>query len=134
MMKRIFTAIVAIAALLLVVMFALSIKMNADLKMLVFADTDINLVEDGLYLGRADTDFVKAEVEVTVRDHRIISISILKHDQGFGEKAEVIVEEMIRMNTCEVDTVSGATASSKVIQCAVSDALSKGRIEGKNNP
>lgn len=40
-----------------------------------------------------------------------------------------MIVEMIRMNIPEVDAVRGATASSKVIQYAVSDALAKGQTE-----
>ena len=37
-----------------------------------------------------------------------------------------MLPEMLRQNTSEVDTVSGATLSSKVIRAAVRDALAKG--------
>lgn len=127
--KRTLKIMAAIVGAIVVIVFALSLKMNSDLRNLAFSETRMDHIPDGWYLGKAETTFTKAEVEVAVRDHRIISISILKHDNGFGEKAEMIVEEMIRMNTHEVDVVSGATASSIVIRCAVSDALAKGSTQ-----
>jgi uncharacterized protein with FMN-binding domain len=40
-------------------------------------------VTDGLHLGKAETTFTNAEVEIAVRDHRITGVSILRHDKGF---------------------------------------------------
>ena len=42
-----------------------------------------------------------------------------------------MLPEMVRRNTSEVDTVSGATMSSKVIKAAVRSALAKGAAEGE---
>ena len=79
-----------------------------------------------MYLGKAETTFVKVEVEVEVIDHKIVKSNLVKHDNGLGKKAERIIEDMISLNTYEVDAVSGATSSSEVIKSAVSDALAKG--------
>ena len=87
---------------------------------------DIQNVEDGVYLGDAETSLVKVEVEVTVEDHQISDIKIIKHENGKGEPAEAITLDMIENNTSEVDTVTGATMSSKVIMAAVTSALEKG--------
>ena len=87
---------------------------------------DINDVKDGVYFGKEETPLVSVEVNVTVNDKRIIDIALLKHENGMGEKAEEMIPEMIKNNTSEVDIVSGATLSSKVIRAAVRNALSQG--------
>jgi uncharacterized protein with FMN-binding domain len=128
-MKRmaiVFAAILGIAVLFLLFM---NLKTNSDLKGLVFSEIDMDTVADGIYRGKAETTFIKAEVEAEAADHRIISISILQHDSGLGGKAEQITSDMVRMNTFDVDVISGATASSKVLKSAVSDALAKGQPE-----
>ena len=43
---------------------------------------DLSLVEDGRYYGEGDTPLVKVEVEVTVENKTISSISILRHENG----------------------------------------------------
>ena len=111
------------------VLISMSLKMENDVKNLAFAETDMSLIADGVYQGKAETTFVKAEVETVIVGHRIVNIRILKHDKGFGRRAEQITNDMILMNTFEVDVISGATASSKVIKSAVSDALAKGRVK-----
>ena len=85
-------------------------------------------VEDGVYEGIAETPLVKVTVEVTVQNHEIVDIQLLRHENGKGEGAESMIPEMLKQNTSEVDGVSGATFSSKTIKAAVRNALSKGKI------
>ena len=83
-------------------------------------------VADGTYEGTAETPLVKVTVAVTVENHTLKDIQLLRHENGKGAPAEAMLPEMLRQNTSEVDTVSGATMSSKAIRAAVRDALVKG--------
>ena len=84
---------------------------------------DISLIQDGVYYGSFDAILVAADVTVTVQDHRITEIAINEHKNERGKKAEVITEEVLTEQTLAVDTVSGATNSSKVILKAIEIAL-----------
>lgn len=128
-MKRLAIILTALLAAATLLIFLMDLKTNSDLKGLAYTDIDMDTVADGIYRGKADTTFIKAEVEVEAADNRIISIRILKHDSGLGKKAECITGDMVRLNTCDADVISGATASSKVIKCAVSAALAQGRLK-----
>ena len=55
-----------------------------------------------------------------------VNINLLKHQCGTGKPAEVIIDDMVKKNTDDVDSVSGATASSKTIRNAVNKALQCG--------
>lgn len=83
-------------------------------------------VADGTYEGTAETPLVKVTVAVTVENHTLKDIKLLRHENGKGAPAEAMLPEMLRQNTSEVDTVSGATMSSKGIRAAVREALAKG--------
>ena len=83
-------------------------------------------VADGTYEGTAETPLVKVTVEVTVQKHALREIRLLRHENGQGAPAEAMLPEMLSRNTSEVDSVSGATLSSKAIRSAVRDALAKG--------
>jgi uncharacterized protein with FMN-binding domain len=89
---------------------------------------EINLAEvkAGEYIGERNTTFVKAKVKVIVEDHEIVKVDILKHEHGKGEEAEQVVDRVIKEQTTQVDVVSGATGSSKVILKAIEKALKKG--------
>ncbi|WP_167957460.1 FMN-binding protein [Anaerosporobacter faecicola] len=95
----------------------------------VNVDIDMNKVKDGTYVGSSDGGLVKVEVEVEVKDHTITNITLLKHDNGKGKPAEVMLDDMIKKNTDQVDEVSGATTSSKTIRNAVNVALQQGLQE-----
>lgn len=92
----------------------------------VNAKVDMNQVKDGSYFGSSDGGLVKVEVEVTVENHKITKIDLLKHQNGKGKPAEATLDEMIKANTDDVDAVSGATYSSKTIRNAVNKALQEG--------
>ena len=86
----------------------------------------LSAVTDGVYEGVQETPLVKVTVSVTVQNHAIAGIQLLRHENGRGAPAEALLEEMVRGNTSEVEVVSGATMSSKVITAAVRNALAKG--------
>ena len=88
--------------------------------------TDLTDIADGTYEGSAETPLVQVTVKVTVSDHEITDIELVRHANGKGESAESMIPEMINANTSEVDGVSGATMSSKTIRAAVKNALAKG--------
>ena len=83
-------------------------------------------VADGTYEGAAETPLVKVAVEVTVQAHKLKDIQLLRHENGQGAPAEAMLPDMLSRNTSEVDTISGATLSSKAIRAAMRDALAKG--------
>lgn len=87
---------------------------------------DLSEVEDGTYEGIEETDLVKVTVVVTVKDHQMTDIQLIRHENGKGTPAEAIIPEMIRQNTSEVDEMTGATMSSKTIKTAVKNALAQG--------
>ncbi len=87
---------------------------------------DLTQVPDGTYRGASDAVFVSAEVEVTVENHRIVDIQ-LQHKHGRGEDAEVIPDRVIEAQSLEVELITGATASSKVILDAIKNSLTADR-------
>ena len=89
---------------------------------------DLQQVADGEYTGDYDAILVKVQVLVKVTDHRIADIQLLRHDNGRGKAAEVLPGQVIEAQSLEVDTITGATSSSKVILEAIEQALKKGVV------
>ena len=89
-------------------------------------EIDLNKVKDGEYTGEYDAVAVHAVVSVTVKNHTITDIRLLKHENGRGSAAEVIPNRVIEKQSLLVDTVTKATSSSKVILEAIEQALRKG--------
>lgn len=87
---------------------------------------DLSKVEDGTYEGHSELGPVIVDVKVTVKKGKITEIEIVNHQNGLGQPANVIVDEMVDKNTYDVDAISGATVSSEIIMNAVNNALQKG--------
>lgn len=87
---------------------------------------DLTNVNDGTYIGECITGPVLAQVQVTVRNHRITDLKILKHRTGWGGEAENITSEVLAQQSLNVDAISGATLSSKTILKAIENALEQG--------
>lgn len=118
---------VIILGILFFVMFQGMMKKSEEaLNNQVNVAIDMNQVKDGTYKASSDGGMVKVEVEVTVKDHQITNINLLKHENGKGKPAEAMLDEMVIQNTDDVDCVTGATGSSKTIRNAVNKALQQG--------
>jgi len=101
-------------------------QQNEALAKLENVPIDMARVADGVYTGDSDAGMVQAEVRVTVTDHRIADITLIRHQTGLGKPAEATLADMVAQNNYEVDAVTGATASSLTLRNAVNQALRQG--------
>ena len=130
-MKKIFRVFIVLIFFVLILVVSCTAMMNKETEkakneLMLVEDPDLSKVEDGIYRGKVETMLVKAEVEVSVKNHKIISISIIKHENGKGKPAEAIVDAIVKDNSTDVELIAGATMSSLVIRAAVIDAVNKG--------
>lgn len=88
-------------------------------------EVNLSKAKDGLYVGEYRIDPVLVKTEVTIRNHKIKNIQIVKHQNGLGRDAEQIIKTIIDRQSLDVDVVSGATVSSKCILKAVETSLNK---------
>lgn len=88
---------------------------------------DVSSLESGRYVGEYSVPPVSATVEVRISDGRIDQILLLDHGNGMGQPAEAIIDDVIEKQSLQIDSISGATYSSRVILKAIEDALSKAR-------
>lgn len=81
---------------------------------------------DGTYSGFAH-NMNTAEVEITLVDHRIESVRVIRLDATrFGRPAaDSLPARMVREQTPYVDAVSGATEASHTLINATANALNK---------
>ncbi len=84
---------------------------------------DFSEVKSGTYIGNYDAGLVKVEVGVEVVNNEVKDIKIIKHLNGKGEPGENVVSDIIENQTLQIDTIAGATISSKAIIKAIEDAL-----------
>lgn len=94
------------------------------------SDVPLSDIPDGAYTGSYDAVMIAATVRVHVTGHRIVAIELLAHKNERGKKAEAVLGEVQVAQSLRVDTVTGATNSSKVILKAVQNALLAGTARG----
>ena len=98
-------------------------KYQTTIANITIANPDLHLIADGTYNGSFDAYLVAATVNVTIVDHAITEIELVRHKTERGQKAEVITDQVVTAQSLQVDTISGATNSSKVILKAIEIAL-----------
>lgn len=130
-MKRVGKALLVIACIIGIAVGGVRLVMDKQVRKMAtqldaVAAVAPEQVADGTYEGAAETPLVKVTVEVTVQAHKLKDIQLLRHENGQGAPAEAMIPDMLNRNTSEVDSVSGATLSSKAIRAAVRDALAEG--------
>ena len=97
-----------------------------DVNSITVSNLNMANITDGIYVGEYSITPVYVEVEVSVTEHKITNIKIIEHENGLGDKAEKIVDNVISRQSLEVGAVSGATVSSKCIIKAIENALQSG--------
>lgn len=84
---------------------------------------DLSRIEDGSYTGSYEAGFVSVRLQAQVRDGVIRNITIEEHDNWRGGDAEKLIDQVLAEQSLEIDAVSGATVSSKVILRSLELAL-----------
>ena len=89
-------------------------------------------LEDGVYQGIGTGYRGDITVAVKIKDKQIASIEILSasDDEPFFGRAKGLIDQIIKKQSTKVDTVSGATYSSKGIISAVKNALTGEKDSG----
>ncbi|MCX7749849.1 MAG: FMN-binding protein [Clostridia bacterium] len=87
---------------------------------------NLSALNDGVYQGKYEAGRWSNEVKVTVKDHKITKVDVVK-DVTFPkpEWTKNVLNKVIEKQTTNVDIVSGATVTSKAYLKAIENALNK---------
>jgi uncharacterized protein with FMN-binding domain len=93
---------------------------------MVVQSVDVTRVPDGTYTGNFDGGRWSNTVRVTVKDHKITDIKVIK-DVTFNSpsKARELFRRVEAAQSLDVDTISGATVTSKAYLQSIANALLK---------
>ncbi|MFZ5595997.1 MAG: FMN-binding protein [Bacillota bacterium] len=128
MNKKNLIIILVVVILAIVVFFPVRYLVNVRkykkmVSEIVISDVDLSKIQDGVYGGSCDVIFIAADVSVSVEKNKIKDIKLIRHKNERGQRAEEIVNRVLNSQSLKVDTISGATNSSKVILKAIENAL-----------
>ncbi len=131
MKKRVKIPLIILAVLVIVIaagglLFSRVVKkFETYLATVEISPVNLDTVSDGTYRARVHTGVIIVELEADVKDHVLRDIRLIEHRHGQGAEAEKIIPRILEEQRIDVDTVSGATYSSLVIQDTLSRALSR---------
>jgi len=127
MNKKALTVVLIIIGAVLAVSAAGYAGMSVGLsrmKAMEVGSVDLSLVPDGEHEGKFTDRRWSCSVRVTVAAHTIMHIEIIGGNLILGSGgSQTLIADIISEQTPAVDTVSGATVSSKALQKAVENAL-----------
>ena len=90
-------------------------------------------LKDGVYTGSAQGYEGAVTVEVKVEGGKIVSLRVLSHSEtpGYYELGFKVIDRILAAQSVNVDTVSGATVTSRAIMIATARALKNAVAEGE---
>ena len=130
-MKKRYIALIVIAVIVVAV-FAIVMGVSAwltrgldEMAQMQINNVDLNSLSDGTYRGSFRGYRWSNSVEVVIESNRIADIRITeKHRFHREELIQELTSRVIDEQSIDVDTVSGATVSSKAFLKAIENALS----------
>jgi uncharacterized protein with FMN-binding domain len=124
-LKIFITLIIIIAVIIAGVMISLTQGLEEG-KNIEIKGINMTNVEDGTYKGRYELGRWSNELEVTVKENKITDIKILKDVKyASPDVSDKLFDEVIEAQNSKVDTVSGATVTSKAYLKSIENALIK---------
>ncbi len=99
------------------------IKYKKMVKDMTISIPDLDEIESGTYDGFCDAYLVKAKVRTVIKDHKIEKVELLQHVHENGEAAEKMIDWINEKKSFNVDLVSGASNSCKVMLKAIENSL-----------
>ncbi|MGE5580858.1 MAG: FMN-binding protein [Bacillota bacterium] len=124
-MRKVWYFVSGFAVLVVVILIALMSGMGA-VKGLTIGDVDLGKVADGVHEGTFKQGRWNYTVAVTVKDYKITGIELISgKDPGSQRIFATERDRVIAAQSPNVDTVSGATVTSKALLKAIENALVK---------
>jgi uncharacterized protein with FMN-binding domain len=120
--------VLIIVAVILVIIFIFASAGLKKVGKLNIGKIDLSKLADGVYTGEFKGYRWSNQVEVTVKNHQIAGIKIIKDIVfGSGDISKKIFDQIIQKQSLQIDTVSSATVTNKAYLKAIENALLKGK-------
>jgi len=128
-MKKFFKWTGIISLLLIGVMMIYAFLGKEQTTNLDIQSIDLTKISDGTYTGSYDCYRWSNKVKVTVMEHRITGIQVLKLQDGRESLVKTLTQKILDQQSPDVDAVAGATTSSngylKAVEMALNSAVAK---------
>lgn len=127
---KMFLQIIGLIFLVLIVVMggfvAWAFSYHKKLKAEPVKTVDLSKVKDGKYEGAWDAKMWTMPVEVTVKDHKMTDLKIVRENFKVPGNIQEYMDRIVKEQTVEVDAIAGATITTKTIRKSIELALEKG--------
>lgn len=119
--------ILAVIVVLGVVTFIFGTVGMDEIRQYRIQDIDLTRIKDGTYSGECTISRWNNVVRVTVRDHKIVKIALVKRRMSNIQQSMItaINRKVIEKQSPKMDAVTGASITGKAYRIAIADALHK---------
>jgi len=122
-LKIVLFVIIALVVLFLILAGFGTIGLK-EARNLEISEIDLSTIEDGEYTGVYENARWSNTVKVTVKDYEIKQIELVKSNNSSQIAfIEEVIDAVISEQSLDVDTMSGATATTNSLLKAIEDAL-----------
>jgi uncharacterized protein with FMN-binding domain len=121
--RRILLIAGAVVVLLIGMMAILAFSGMGYVRKLVVNPVNLSRIADGTHEGRFARGRFSYTVEVSVQDHRIAAVKLMGPQQAQDTLIREVLDSIVRNQSVTVDTVSGASLTTKAVSKAVENAL-----------
>jgi uncharacterized protein with FMN-binding domain len=95
-----------------------------QIRRLVIRGVDLSKIDDGTYEGQYHKGRWTYDVQVTVKDHRIVDVKNMNKMMEMAKEVNAkATAEIVKNQSPVIDVVSGATIFTRAFQKAVENAL-----------
>lgn len=118
-------AIIVIVIIVLIVCFGIFVTRGLESGgNLVINNVNLSTLNDDIYIGEYDGGRWSNEVEVTIKNHKIININIINDVTFPMEEVKVsLFNNVIEKQNLDVDIMTGATVTCKAYLKSIENAL-----------
>lgn len=86
-------------------------------------DIAFTTIKDDTYEGEEEMGPIHVITKSHFKNGKIEKIDLVKHTNGLGGAREEVINNVIEKQSLNVDTISGATTSSKIILKSIENAI-----------
>ncbi len=97
-------------------------KVREEIRQMTIENVDLDKIEDGKYVGDYKNQLRTYSVEVTIKNHKITNIKPMNNSIS-SSTSNKLFDKVMKEQKVNVDTISGATITSKTILKAIETAL-----------
>lgn len=122
--RKVVLAVVVPLVVIMIAFLGLNLLTLQKFRRIEIQDIYVSTLKDGTYSGETTIGGFTYKVEASIREQRIVDLKIIANRKSaYARFAEGVIPRIIEAQNANVDTITGATTTSKALLKAVENAF-----------